>query len=313
MNESVRVYAPATVANLGPGFDILGMAVTEPGDIVTASFADQPGTFITRISGDNGRLPLNATQNTAGVAADHVRQQLAPHLGINLEIDKGLPLASGLGSSAASAVAAATAVNLLLGAPLSPMELLPAALEAEAAVSGRHADNVAPALLGGIVLVTGTTPTSLHPIPVGPNIANLSITLITPNVSIPTAEARSVLPLTVPFPNVVQQTRAVAQLVHALHNDNIELFTGAMMQDAIIELARKQLIPHFEEARDAAMGMGALAAVISGAGPTLCVVTRSHAAANHIGETLCNAYAAQRIRAVFRVVNISQQGAVQLL
>lgn len=312
MNEAVRVYAPATVANLGPGFDILGMAVTDPGDIVTASFADQPGTFITRISGDGGRLTLDATQNTAGIAADHVRRQLAPHLGINLEIDKGLPLASGLGSSAASAVAAATAVNLLLGAPLTPMELLPATLEAEAAVSGKHADNVAPALLGGIVLVTGVTASSLHPIPVGPNIASLSITLITPNVAVPTAEARSVLPPIVPFQTAVHQTKAVAQLVHALHIDNIELFTSAMMQDAIVEMARKHLIPHFEAARDAALGMGGLAAVISGAGPTLCVLTRSHAAANHIGETLCKAYADQNISAVFRVVSISHQGAVQL-
>src|SRR5258708_5859152 len=170
MLRSVEVFAPATIANLGSGFDIMGMAVTEPYDIIRAERVEQPGVVIKGITGDGERLPRDPQKNTAGVAATCVLELLRiPNAGVALNIHKGLPLESGMGSSAASAVGAAIAVNALFGGSLRREELLPACIEAEAAVSGRHADNVAPALLGGIALLTGETPAPALKTPLPPN------------------------------------------------------------------------------------------------------------------------------------------------
>src|SRR5258707_1309097 len=171
MLRSVEVFAPATIANLGSGFDILGMAVMEPYDIIRAERLEQPGVVIRGITGDGDRLPRDPQQNTAGIAAKFTLDLLRiPNAGVALNIHKGLPLESGMGSSAASAVGAAIAVNALFGGSLRREELLPACIEAEAAVSGRHADNVAPALLGGIVLITGETADAVYKLPVPDNL-----------------------------------------------------------------------------------------------------------------------------------------------
>ncbi len=307
--DIVKVFAPATVANLGPGFDILGMAVTEPCDTVIALRIDRPGIVIDSIAGDEGRLPRDPEKNTAGIAADYVRRQIDSDAGVALEIVKGLPLASGLGSSAASAVAAAVAVNTLFGNPLADIELLPALLEAEAAVSGRHADNVAPALLGGIVLVTGTTAVDIHRLPLGPHLSNLWLAMVTPAVAVPTAEARAVLPGTVPLKTVVHQTGAVARLLHAIHTDDVELFAHAMAKDEIVEPARRHLIPYFAEAREVARDHGALASIISGAGPTLCIPARTQSDAQAIGEVVVGFYHGNGVAATSRTVQISPVGA----
>src|SRR5262245_44605198 len=148
MNTRAEAFAPATVANLGVGFDILGMALLEPGDIVRVELTDEPGAHIISIQGDNGKLPLEPAKNTACVAANSLLKRLQAPYGVDIVLEKRLPLASGLGSSAASAVAAVVAVNALAGEPLSFEELLPACLDGEAAVSGYHADNVAPCLFG---------------------------------------------------------------------------------------------------------------------------------------------------------------------
>lgn len=303
----IRAFAPATVANLGPGFDILGMAVTEPGDIVTVRESSQPGVIITRVNGAG--LPLDATQNTAGIAAEYVRQQIAPQAGVELELDKGLPLASGLGSSAASAVAAAVAVNGLFGNPLSPIELLPALLEAEAAVSGRHLDNVAPALLGGIVLVTGIGADDVDQLPVGRNIFDACIALVTPDIAVPTVQARAVLPPTVPLKTVVDQTKGIARLLHAIYTDDVQALGHAMMQDHIIEVAREHLIPHLAEARQAALTHGALAAIISGAGPTICILAENESVAQNSGAAVQAIFHSNNIQAVLRVVHPARRGA----
>lgn len=310
MTDSVRVFAPATVANLGPGFDILGMAVTEPGDIVTARRVEKVGVHIRHIEGDGGQLSINSKKNTAGIAAEYVRNLIDPIAGIELEITKGLPLASGLGSSAASAVAAAVAVNTLLGNKLEKIDLLPALLEAEEAVSGRHADNVAPCLLGGIVLVTGTSASDLHQLPISENIfTNLHIALVTPNVAVATADARAVLPEHVPFGTMVSQTKAAAQIIHAVHMDDIKLLAQAMMQDQVIEPAREHLIPHFTAARNMALNQGALAAIISGAGPTICILSGTKSEAKQIGDDVREAYEIEGIGATCRIVRPSARGA----
>jgi homoserine kinase len=301
----VRAFAPATVANLGPGFDVLGMAVTGLGDTAIVRRISAPGIKIARITGDGGKLPLDPSRNTASIAAEGIRREVEPDAGIELEIEKGLPLASGLGSSAASAVAAAVATNALLGSPLTQLELLPACLEAEAAVSGRHADNVGPALLGGVVLVTGTTGGDLHPLPV----PDLHLALVTPDVAVPTAEARAVLPKSVALPTVVHQTAAVAQLVHALHTQDLSLLVKAMAADAIVEPAREHLIPHFTLARQTALQLGALAVIISGAGPTLCIIAPNQADAARIGGAVREMYVRQGIGATAHIAQPSTRGA----
>ncbi|MBI5930891.1 MAG: homoserine kinase [Chloroflexi bacterium] len=305
-NSFARAFAPATVANLGPGFDILGMAVTGIGDTVVARFCDKPGVTVSKITGDGGKLPLEATKNTAAIAAEVVRQQIRPDVGIELEIEKGLPLASGLGSSAASAAAGAVAVNALLGNPLSQLDLLPACLEAEATVSGRHADNVGPALLGGIVLVTGITPDCLFPLPIPDG---LHFALVTPDVAVPTAQARAVLPKEVPFTKMVSQTKAIAQLMYGLYSGNLALLVNAMAEDGIIEPARQHLIPHFALARDTALAYGAQACIISGAGPSLCIVTAAAELAEKAGVAVQQVYISHGIGAIYRVAQVAARGA----
>ena len=156
-NTRAEAFAPATVANLGVGFDILGLALQEPGDTVQVTRSDEPGARIARIEGDGGQLSYEPEKNTASIAANSVLKRIGTSQGVAIVLFKNLPLASGLGSSAASAVAAAIAVNKLFDEPLTVAELLPACLDGEAAVSGYHADNVAPSLFGGITLVTGTS------------------------------------------------------------------------------------------------------------------------------------------------------------
>ena len=164
--DKVRAFAPATVANLGVGFDVLGMAVESMGDYVTVEKTPAAGVIIAEITGDGGQLPKEADKNTAAVAAQGVLTLIGATEGVKLYLQKGLPLASGLGSSAASAVAAAIATNALFDHALTTDELLHPVLDAEEVVSGRHADNVAPALFGGIVLLTGLTPAEIHHLPV---------------------------------------------------------------------------------------------------------------------------------------------------
>ncbi len=310
MTQSVKVFAPATVANLGPGFDIIGMAVSEPGDIVIANHCSQPGIFIRQIIGDNGQLTMDATQNTAGIAAEFVRQQIAPHAGVELRIEKGLPLASGLGSSAASAVAAAVAVNALFGNPLTKYQLLPALLAAEASVSGQHLDNAAPSLFGGIVLANGTAMEDIHLLPVGPHLGNeTSFVLVSPEMKLPTSEARRVLPTQILFSDMVAQTKGIATLIHAIHLDDVRLFAKALMMDRIIYNARKCLIPHSEAIIDLAMSEGALAGIISGGGPTLMMMTPDNTIAEKVQHTIREFYRQHSLNVTTRIVKIAVQGA----
>ncbi len=300
--ERISAFAPATVANLGVGFDILGLAVNEPGDRVTAMRSDRAGVRIVEIHGDAGKLPRDR-RNTAVIAAEGVLQKVADPVGIELIIEKGLPLASGLGSSAASAVAAAVAVNALLGKPLQRSALLSVCLEAEAAVSGRHADNVAPALYGGIVLLSGETVQAL-PIP-----TDLVLCLITPEIPIATASARALLPQCVPLKQLVQQTAALGRLIDALHHNDLRAAVQAMESDTIIEPARRDLILALDEARRAAKAAGAYGLIISGAGPTLCAFCANHSAAARCAQAVSEVYQNQHIPCQTFLTRISDRGA----
>jgi homoserine kinase len=292
MNTRAEAFAPATIANLGVGFDILGLAVQELGDVVIAESCDEPGVHITRIEGDGGQLTLNPLKNTAGVAANSVLALLKAKSGVRLIIRKNLPLASGLGSSAASAVASALAVNALFGEPLSHLDLLPACLDGEAAVSGRHADNVGPCLLGGITLVTRIHTDQIISLPIP---RSLYLTLVTPQIAVPTIMARSVLPATVPLDIMIAQTASVASLVDAIYREDIEAMGRAMEKDYIIEPARAHLMPLLKEMRSIAHESGAYGLVISGAGPTLCAICDGTRVSERVAVAMKAAYDAAAI------------------
>jgi homoserine kinase len=262
----VEAFAPATVSNLGPGFDCLGLALRGKGDRVRVRRADAPGVRVVAIHGDGGKLPLEAERNTAGVAALQLLRRFAgPEVGLELELFKGLPLGSGLGSSGASAAAAAVATNAALGLDVGVDAMVEAAREAEAIACGAgHPDNVAPAIMGGIVLIPALAPLRLVSLPSPPR---LWVVVYTPSHPVATAHARAVLPTHVPLAAAVTQAARLGLLVHALHIGDLELL-GEAIADDIVEPARAGLIPGFLDAKAACLEAGALACSISGAGPT---------------------------------------------
>lgn len=302
-----EAFAPASMGNVGIGFDVLGLAFEQPGDTVTVERRPTAGVTIRAISGDGGRLTLDPRKNSAGVAAQAVLDMLGVSEGVDMTIAKDLPLASGMGSSAASAVAAAVAVNAVFGSPIAKRDLLPACLAGEAAVSGYHADNVAPALLGGITLICGTDADQIYQLPV-PDA--LCFALVTPNVPVPTSEARAVLPREIPLKQMIHQTAEVARAVDALYRGDLAALASAMESDIVIEPARKHLMPRLDECRAAAKAAGALGLVISGAGPTLAAICESQATAAKAAEALRGVYDAVNLACVARVTGVSREGAV---
>jgi len=259
-------FAPATVGNVGVGFDILGHAFGVIGDRVRAERSEAPGVRIRAITGVTEPLPLEPARNTAGQAVLSLLAQSPVPFGIELTIEKGIPLGSGLGGSAASAVAAAVAANALLDAPLRAEELLPHAIGGEAVASGaRHADNVAPALLGGLVLTVGIDHPRVRQIPVPPAIRCV---LLHPHMFLSTRDARGVLNRLVELSDVVWQTAHLAGFLAGCYANDLALLREAF-EDVLIEPQRAKLIPGFPAAKRAARGAGALGCSISGAGPSV--------------------------------------------
>ncbi|HSA55413.1 MAG TPA: homoserine kinase [Gemmatimonadaceae bacterium] len=303
------VYAPGSIGNLGPGLDVLGCAVEGAGDAVVAEWCDEPGVVL-REPG-HPELPRRAAEHAAGIAALSVVRHATtlgtthPARGIALSVRKGLPLAAGQGGSAASAVAGALAVNMLLGDPLDRDALLTAALDAESRVAGRHLDNVAPALLGGIVLVRSVEPIDLVAIPVP---EALWIVLASPAQSLRTAEARAVLPRDVSRETAVHQAAQVAAIVAACHSGDLALL-GRAIDDRIAEPARAPLLPGFPAARRAALAAGALGVSISGAGPTAFALCGERGVAGEVARAMCAAYEAAGVVAVARVARPDRVGA----
>lgn len=305
-NTRAEAFAPASMGNVGVGFDILGLAFCEPGDHVTVELLDEPGVILKAIEGDGGVLPRDPRKNTASVAAAAFLDLVGATCGLGITVKKGLPLASGLGSSAASAVAAVVATNALLGEPLSCLELLSPCLEGEAIVSGYHADNVGPCLLGGITLITGIDAAQIRRLPVPPH---MHMALVTPHVEVPTVEARAVLPKHIPLSAMVAQTGAVACLVDALHRGDLYAAAAAMERDGVIEPARAHLMPLLKEVRHAAKRAGALSMVISGAGPTLCAVCDSEITAQQVAQVMEAVYNDAGIGGTGRHTRVDERGA----
>jgi homoserine kinase len=300
----VRAFAPGTVANLGPGLDILGLAVAGAGDTVTA---ERSGSREIRIrSSGHPEIPGETERNTAGIAAARVRAMAsAESIGMTLEIEKGLPLSGGQGGSAASAVAAAVAVNELLGGPLAKERLLEPCLDAEAAVSGRHADNVAAALFGGVVLIRTTDPVDVVRLSFP---SELRVVVVAPQQTLRTEEARKRLPSSVPLPVALAQAASVGALVAALAIRDYDLLRRSI-EDRIAEPARAPLLPGFVEAKRAALEAGALGCSISGSGPASFAFAVGDESARRIGKAMVAAYRVAKVPADARVGPIDAVGA----
>ena len=303
--KSVTVFAPATVANVACGFDIFGFAVNEPGDVAKVTLRENPGVEITRITGDNGKLPRTAEKNTAGFAALRYLETIQSQQGVSIELHKKMPLSSGLGSSAASAVAVLFAINTLFDNRLTKSELLSIALQSEKLACGAaHADNAAPALFGGFLLIRENNPPDIVELPVP---ENLYCTIIHPEIEINTADARNILAPNVPLKDAVKQWANTAGLVAGLYRKDLTLISRSM-NDYIIEPQRAKLIPHFYEIKKAALDRGALGCSISGSGPSLFALSNSQEIAQKIADSMSAVLANYKICNQIYISTINTEG-----
>ena len=259
-------FGPASLSNLGPGFDALGLCVTGLGDRVTASRAGRPGVTV---SGPPD-LPTEPDLNTAARAAVWVLRESGLGGGLHLEVEKGIPLGSGVGGSAASAVAGAWAANAVLGSPFARADLVPAVLEGEVAASGSaHGDNVLPALLGGLVLVSPSEPTHYRRIAIP---APLEIAVVIPRVKVLTRQARAVLPSTVPHADASAQAADLAFLLEAFRSGDVLEVGRRTMRDRLAEPYRADLVPVYAAVKGAALEAGAAGCALTGSGPALFAI-----------------------------------------
>jgi homoserine kinase len=270
--ESIKVFAPASVSNVGPGFDILGFALNEPGDEIILRKTNSEKLEIASITGDDGKLPYEIEKNTASVAVKSLLDKYQIAEGLSIEVNKKMGLGSGLGSSAASAVGAVFATNELLQLNLSVEDLLPHALAGEFVASKAiHADNVAPSLYGGFVLIRGYDPIDIIKIK---SPSNLYCTVIYPDIEVKTSEARAILPKEVSLKNMISQTGNVSALIYGLATEDYSLIARSL-NDVIIEPVRSKLITGYYEIKKAAMEAGAIGCNISGSGPSMFAFSNS--------------------------------------
>src|SRR5206468_9569413 len=282
---TVTAFAPGTVSNVACGFDVLGFALEAPGDTVTARFAPA-GSAAVRIDdivGDEGRLPRDTARNTAGVATEALLARVGEPRGVVLTIRKGLPLSSGLGGSAASAVAAVVAVDGLLGAHTPLETLMACAFEGERIGAGSaHGDNIAPAVYGGFVLVRVPNPPDVVRLPV-PH--GLTAVVVHPELEIETERARALLGTSVPLADAIRQWANLGALVDALHRGDFALMTRAL-EDVIAEPRRAALVPGLAAIKRAAIEAGALGSGLSGSGPSIFALCSDPAIAPRVSEAM---------------------------
>jgi homoserine kinase len=303
--ESIKVFASATVANVACGFDVLGFAVGQPGDEVILKKNKTGKLRIVSISGDEGRLPLEIGKNTVSVVIRNILEHLRVAPGFDIELNKKMPLGSGLGSSAASAVAGAFAINEILGRPLLPVELLPFAMEGERVACGSaHADNVAPSLLGGFVLIRSYDP--LHVVKL-PNPPELHATVIHPQIEIRTMDARGILRKEIRLKDAVRQWGNVGGFVAGLYSSDYELL-GHSMVDYIVEPIRSVLIPGYDHVKSQAMSAGALGCGISGSGPSLFALSKGKETAVQVGKVMSKVFEDMMIESEVYISGINQNG-----
>ncbi len=306
----MKVFAPASVANVACGYDILGFALNKPGDEIVGRIVDKPGLRIVKITGDKGKLPYEVEKNTASFAAQRLLEHLGENkIGIELEIRKKMPFGSGLGSSAASSAAGVMIVNELLQRPLTKRELLPFAVAGEELADGAyHADNVGPSLMGGMLLIRDNATLDVHKIatPEG-----LYATVVYPHVKILTRDARAVLSDTTSLKKTITQTGNLGALIVGMYNADLDLI-GRALNDVIIEPQRAQLIPHFYKVKEAALDAGVLGCSISGAGPSIFALSANKEIAERAGEAMQKVFNDNKIENQLFISTINNEGAILL-
>jgi len=303
----IAVFAPGSVSNVGCGFDVLGFALDEPGDVVIAAPQDTSGVSITAIHGDDGRLSLDPQKNTASAAVLELLRRLETLRGISLTIHKGLPLASGIGSSGASAVAAVVAANEVLGRP-APMEmLLECAMAGEKAGCGAsHPDNVTPSLYGGFILARSAQPPDIVRLPVPDGLA---CAVLHPHIEVQTGTARKLIGDQVALKDATRQWANVGALVAALYTSDLALLSRSLV-DHIAEPKRAALVPGLAEIKAAARIAGALGCSLSGSGPSIFALAATLEIAQAAGEAMQRAFdATSDVGSDLWVCPIGRQGA----
>lgn len=307
-DQKVRVFGPASLSNLGPGFDTLGLCLNGIGDVVAAWKKTSPGVEIVLGDAEHGRgIPLDPAKNTAGVAAAFVLDVFGADHGVTLKIEKGFKPGSGIGSSAACAVAAAWAVNMLMEKPASKTDLIEAVLAGEAVASGaRHGDNVLPALLGGLVLVSSSEPEKYRRIPVP---GNLWISLILPEIQVLTKQARAMLPTQVPMQTAVNQASSLAFMIDGFRAGDWQTVGACVMEDRLAEPVRSTLVPCYDLIKTAALDAGAFGCALTGSGPAMFAISETQQSAQVILEAMQDAAWQDGVNASGYLSNINEEGA----
>ena len=282
--QNVKVKCPATVANLVCGFDILGMALNEPLDIMYLKLLTEPKIIIT--NKDNFNLPTEPEKNVAGVVLLSIAERMNNKIGFEVEIEKRIKPGSGIGSSAASAAGAAVAANHLLGNIFSDNDLVQFAMNGEKLASGvKHADNIAPCILGGISLIRSIHPLDIVPIPA----PELFVIILHPQIEIRTSDARQILRQQILLKNAIKQWGNIAGLMTGLLKNDHDLI-GRSLEDVIIEPVRSILIPGFDEVKTKCKEAGALGGGISGSGPSVFMLSKSEAEAKAVEKAMKEVY-----------------------
>lgn len=303
MKNEIKIFSPATVANVACGFDVLGFCLDSVGDDMVIRKTDKKGIYITKIEGYD--LPFDAQLNVAGVSALTMYDAIDVDFGFEIEIYKNIKPGSGIGSSAASAVGSVFGMNELLGRPFNKTQLTEFAIKGEAIASKcEHADNLAPALFGGFTLVKGIAPMQILSIP-SPD--DLYATIIHPQIEIKTSESRAVLPKDVPLVDAIAQWANLGSLVHALHTSDYDLISDSL-NDVIVEPYRSKLIPYFDNVKKAALKSGALGAGISGSGPSIFSLSKSKQTALRVKDAMHDVYKNTGIDFEIHVSKINTKG-----
>lgn len=305
----IKIFAPASVANVAVGFDILGFALDKPGDEIIVREGTQPGLVIKEIQGAQGRLPYDVNKNTAGYAAlrllHHLGEQGRP---LEMEIHKKMPFGSGLGSSAASAAGGVFAVNEFLRTGLSKIEILRFAVEGEQIADGAfHADNVAPSLLGGMILIRDNETLDLKKLPVP---AGLFVTVIYPHVEVLTKDSRGLLMQQVDFKKVIRQQGNLGAFIAGMYTSDYALI-GRSLEDVLVEEQRAHLIPCFYDLKAKALEAGALGFSISGAGPSMFALCDNSLVAERVADKAIEIYKAAKLEIDIFLSGINHEGAVR--
>jgi homoserine kinase len=304
MNQ-LKVFAPATIANVACGFDVLGLALDYPGDEVLVTKTDKNNIVITACHNAEN-LPLAADQNVAGVAVKALLDKLGSNQGFEIELTKGVKPGSGIGSSAASSAAAVVAVNELLGTPFTKKELVKFAMEGERCATGvAHADNVAPSICGGFTLVRSYEPLDIVKID---SPKELWATVIHPQLEVKTRDARRVLKGGIDLSKAITQWGNVGGLVAGLYSEDYDLI-GRSLVDVVIEPIRSILIPGYEKVKKATIEAGALGCSISGSGPSIFGLSKGREVANKVKAAMAEVYTQYGVDFEIHVSQINSEGA----